>query len=154
MDKRIKYSAPNDRDFLFYLRGRHIYTFCGTLTPHYEPLYDKNGVDGKQAFFSIDNLGRNIPTKHPNLLRTLLLVKSSVNFHIKMWAEGRADGTLPLIEFSQRLVREKYAPAFELDGTDMEVSMQLPEWVINAVENQKYKYGIYKPTSIFDIQRK
>lgn len=137
----MKYSKSNNRDFEFYFRNRKIFNFCGTAEPSFVPIYDKSGVDGKAAFFSIENKGINIPTKHPNILATLLLSKASVNFNIKMWAQGRADGTLPLIEFSQRKVMEVY-PHFEIeyDKNDMENNMGLPKWVIEAVENQKYKY--------------
>lgn len=136
----MKYSKSNERDFLFYLKGRHVFHFSGTANPAYLPIYDKNGADGKKAFFSIDNNGKNILTKHPNLLTSLLLTKASVNFHIKMWAEGRTDGTLPLIEFSQRIAQQKYPHLnIEMDGTDMENFLNLPEWVIKAVENQKSK---------------
>lgn len=135
----MKYSKENERDFSFYFKNRKQFNFCGTLYPKYVPIYEENGVDGKQAFFSIENNGKNIPTKHPNLLSSLLLSKSSLNFNIKMWAESRADGTLPLVLFSKRKAKEVYDQEF--DGPiDMEEQMSLPEWVIEAVENQKSKF--------------
>lgn len=144
----MKYSASNERDFKFYLSNRHEFNFCGTsdADSRFKPVYDKNGVDGKKAFFSIENNGKNIPTKHPNILSALLLSKASVNFNIKMWAEGRAEGTLPLIEFSQRTAIDKYPHLeIEFDGNDMETKMKLPKWVVTAVENSKSQF--YKSTS-------
>lgn len=147
-----KYSAANERDFKFYLNGRHVYKFAGTLMPSNQAIYDKNGVDGKAAFFSIENHGRNIPTRHPNLLSALLLVKASVNFHIKMWAEGRADGTLPLIEFSVRMAKQRYPDSsIEDPGTDMERDLELSEWVIKAVENQKIHHYTNEMRSLFNL---
>jgi hypothetical protein len=117
----MRYSKSNERDFSFYLSNRHSFNFSGTLNP-VEPVYDKDGVDGKEAFFSIENNGKNKPTKHPNILSSLLLSKASVNFNIKMWAESRSDGTLPY-----HLL------------LDIQREFKAPDWVITAVENQKAK---------------
>jgi len=119
----VKYSKANERDFKFYFKNRQVFDFCGTLNATHQPIFDINGVDGKEAFFSIENNGKNKPTKHPNLLRALLLSKASVNFNIKMWAEGRADGTLPKIEMPS-----------------LQKEFDLPDWVLTAVENQKNQY--------------
>ena len=63
------------------------------------------------------------PTYEPNKLKTLLKTKGSVNLHIKMYAEDRAKGYLPKIEF------DKICTEYDL-----------PSWFIDAVENQKKKY--------------
>jgi len=152
----MKYSKENNRDFNFYLKNRHVFTFSGTLHPKNEALYNKDGVTGKESFFSIENNGKNKPTKHPNILKSLLQTKAAVNFQIKQWAEGRADGTLPLFEFSKRKYGESslYNPLIveQSDGLlewvngepvyykDVETRYNLPEWVVEAVENQKKKY--------------
>jgi hypothetical protein len=59
----------------------------------------------------------------PVLFKKLLNTKASINLHIKMYAEDRARGYLPKIEFDD-MCREIY----------------FPNWFINAVESQKYKY--------------
>lgn len=139
----MKYSKANERDFKFYLTNRKVFSFCGTGRDSITntPIFDKRGVSGKHAFFSIENNGKNIPTKHPNLLSSLLLAKASVNFNIRMWAEGRADGTLPLIEFSQKTASIKYPHlSIEIDGKDIETELNLPQWIVTAVENQKGRF--------------
>lgn len=78
-----------------------------------------------QAFYIIESKGyRNkISTTDSKKLKRILRTKAAINLQIKLWAEGRADGTLPLLEF-QEILKEYKAP----------------QWVFEAVENQKYKY--------------
>lgn len=85
--------------------------------------YDKNGVDGVEAFYQFDSRGRIIPTKHPNILLTLLKSKGSCNLHIKMYAEDRASCNMSLIEFRALCIYFK-----------------APKWFREAVETQKMKY--------------
>ena len=79
----MKITIKNKRDIDLYLKNRNNFTFSGTLEPSYEPIYSKDGVIGFVAFLSIDNNGKNIPTKNPELLRVLLKSKASLNFQIK-----------------------------------------------------------------------
>jgi len=90
-----------------------------------EPLIvpDKNGVDGIEAFYNIDTLGKILPTKHPTLLRRLLKTKSSINLFIDMYADDRSKGRLPLIEFRGMCIQWK-----------------APEWFYFAVEKAKHRY--------------
>ena len=87
--------------------------------------YDKNGVDGKEAFFQWDSNGKIKPTKHPNILHTLLKVKGSCNLHIKMYAEDRAACNMNKIEFRALCIHFK-----------------APQWFREAVETQKMKYWV------------
>ena len=58
-----------------------------------------------------------------------------------MWAESRVDGTLPLCLFSQRIAKEKYSNyKFNDDIIDMETELELLPWMVEAVENQKFKF--------------
>lgn len=86
-------------------------------------IYNKEGVNGKEAFYQWDSNGKIVPTKHPNILFTLLKTKGSVNLHIKMYAEDRARGLFPYIEFRAFCIKYK-----------------CPSWFREAVENQKCKY--------------
>lgn len=119
----MKYSEKYERDFKWYLSVRHIFNFDGSLGK--DIPYDKNGISGKECFYKFDTLGKVLPTKHPNLVRTLFKVKGSVNLHIKMYSEDRAKGILPRCEFEQ-LCRE----------------LNSPEWFGEGVEKQKLKWGI------------
>jgi len=118
-----KYSPNFERDFKFYFDNMDKFTFCGTLNPNFEAIENTNGKTAKEVFYLIDSTGKNYPTSEPELLNKLLLCKASVNFHIKMWAEGRVDCTLSYIELSE----------------DYKLEYGLPDWVITAVENQKIK---------------
>lgn len=124
----MKYSENFEKDFLFYIRNRHKFKFDGR-SEYYDKrgnnliVHDPNGVDGKKAFYAYDSEGKILPTRHPNLLTTLLRTKGSVNLHIKMFAEDRAHGRYPYIEFRAFCI-----------------SIGAPQWFREAVENQKYRY--------------
>lgn len=119
---RKKYSDNFNRDFNWYLKVRHLFTFDGKA--YIEPKFSNKGVSGKEAFYLYDCQGtRIVATKHPNIFRILFKVKSSVNLHIKMYAEDRAKEILPDTLFEE-LCKE----------------INAPEWFIKAVENQKKKY--------------
>ena len=123
-----KYSPEFERDFSWYLKMRTMFNFDGNAN-YYDKkgqniiVYDKKGVSGKEAFYKWDSSGKIIPTRHPNILHTLLKTKGSVNLHIKMYAEDRANGLFPLAEFQ-----------------DFCTKYNCPIWFITAVENQKFKY--------------
>lgn len=123
-----KYSLEFERDFKWYLKMRAMFNFDGSngyLNKKGQDIivYDKNGVTGKEAFYKWDSNGKILPTKHPNILHTLLKTKGSVNLHIKMYAEDRAKGLFPFIEFRAFCI--KY---------------NCPNWFKEAVERQKFKY--------------
>lgn len=141
-----KYSKSFERDFDFYFRNAMHFKFCGTQTHKYKAVFSANGVSAKEAFYNIESKGENTPTTEPYILDMLLLTKASVNFQIKQWAEDRASGYLSKIELSQRL-SEVNVDDLILTHTqsgsyyfkDLETYYGLPEWVLNAVENQKKK---------------
>lgn len=121
------YNANFERDFKWYMSMRHRFNFDGSAgywNKKGENIiqYDKNGCDGKEAFFQWDSNGKIKPTKHPNILRTLLKVKGSVNLHIKMYAEDRAACNMGFIEFRALCIHFK-----------------APLWFREAVERQKVK---------------
>ena len=129
----MNYSVGFERDYQFYLKNLNIFNFCGTLNAKHEAI-PGGDMSAKECFYFIESQGKNFPCSEPELLNALLLTKASVNFQIKEWAQGRADGTLPLMEFSQRLANTSYA-----DIVDIETEYDLPQWVINATEKQKIK---------------
>jgi hypothetical protein len=117
----MKYSNNFNRDFNWYLQMRHQFNFSGKDE---KVVYDKDGIDGKKAFLLLDSQGKLKPTRHPNLLKALLKTKGSINLHIKMYAEDRANGRLPKMLFQKEII-------------DI---IKPPQWFVNAVEQQKYKY--------------
>lgn len=109
------------------IRVRQAFTFTGgKLRFKYKTdaiNHNLNGCNGFIAYFKNESTGQIPPTRHPNILNTLFTVKASLNFQINEWAEDRASGLLPRICFDD-IVKE----------------LQLPEWVVRAVENQKVTY--------------
>lgn len=160
-----KYSENFERDYNFYLNNIGNYKFCGTLMPKHTAIYSDVGKSAKEVFYLIDSTGKNHPTNEPKLLNDLLLCKASVNFHIKQWAEGRADETLTFEEFAGDgetlewrvdVVRNKYfwwMPTWmkkifglldkkipiPIYGSSMAKRYGFPSWVVDAVEKQKEK---------------
>lgn len=119
----MKYSYKFIRDLNWYIKVRHLFSFDGHQ--YREIIYDPKGIDGRKAFYLFDSEGKLKPTKHPNILRSLIRTKGSVNLHIKMYSEDRAKGLLPLIEFR-----------------GMCIKLKAPEWFYFAVE--KSKHSLYK----------
>lgn len=146
------FSKNFERDYNFYLKNLDEFNFCGTLNPKHSAIEDTNGLSAKECFYYIESQGKNKPCREPKLLNALLLTKASINFQIKEWAQGRADGTLRLIEFSKRLIsdfgiyvnEDIQTLAWENEEPvyyrDIETQYNLPEWVVNAVEKQAVKY--------------
>ncbi len=123
-----KYNPNFERDFSWYLSVRNIFKFDGQSAYYNKkgaPIiqYDKDGVSGKEAFFQFDSNGKIKPTKHPNILHTLLKVKGSCNLHIKMYAEDRANCNLNKMEFK-----------------DLCIQIRAPKWFWISVESQKIKF--------------
>ena len=117
-----KYSKRFVEDFKWFLSVRHAFSFDGRLDK-YDIEFDIHGVNAMDAFLKLDAYGKIVPTKHPNILKSLIKTKGSVNLHIKMYAEDRAKGILPKILFND--IIEEY---------------KAPTWFVDAVENQKNKY--------------
>jgi len=138
-----KYSENFERDYKFYFDNIEHFTFCGTSTSKFKAIADENGKSAKEVFYSIDSEGKNLPTCEPELLDKLLMCKASVNFNIRQWAEGRADGTLPFCEFAgdgETLEWEvKDGNPIPIYKKSMAIVYGFPDWVITAVENQKSK---------------
>lgn len=111
------YSKNFERDFEFYQNNLDLFDFSGSPAPGV--VYDPEGPSAKRCFHIFDSEGKLKPCSEPELLSRLLLAKASVNWHIKAWAEGRADGTFPGIEFY---------PFLESIGA--------PDWVTKAVNRQ------------------
>lgn len=143
----MRYSAAFERDYEFYFRNRDNFSFSGTQNPKFVAIPLPDGKTAKEVFFLIESRGRNEPTCEPELLNQLLLCKGGVNFMIKQWAAGRADGTLTLGELigyppptptAQRLMAECGHEETE-DTLSIKDQYGLPDWVIMAVEKQKEK---------------
>lgn len=119
----MKYSIGFERDYNWFLKYKDEFAFDGAIDTGDKVVFNKNGKSAKECFFLFDSRGKIVPTNESNLLFQLHKAKGAINFQIKIWAEDRASGVLPKIEFA-KIIEE-----FEL----------LP-WMIEATERQKYKY--------------
>ena len=117
----MKYSKNFERDYNFYLKNRNVFNFCGGQTK-YQAIPDEKGYSAKECLLSIDSTGKNIPCCEPELLNKLLLCKASVNFNIKLWADG--------------IKRETFLP---MDLLEIQREYECPRWVVDAVINQAKK---------------
>lgn len=145
MSRRHKKHPQFEIDYQFYFSQRHQFNFCGAdIKSAYQiqypndpeslgndedgsPIlwaipYSKEGKIAKECFYRLDSEGKRLPCFEPELLVELLTCKAGVNLQIKIWAEGRAEYTLPLDELME------YVEHFKC-----------PDWVLKAVENQKQK---------------
>ena len=125
--KNKKYSLNFERDYNWYLNHKDIFTFSGSVDR-------KNYLEGnksvKECFYIYDSQGKLEGCEDNDLLKKIFKCKESINFQIKEWSIGRADATLPKIEF-EKVIKE----------------YDLLDWMIDAVERQKIKH--YKDIKIF-----
>lgn len=144
---RKGFSPQFERDYNFYFNHKDTFTFAGTdvkrdyniqFPGEPEPMevdddgvlkplpftvpYSPTGKSAKVCFYQLDSEGKCKPCSEPELLVQILRCKASVNLNIKIWAQSRAEYTLPLIELQEYL--DFY---------------QAPDWVLTAIENQKAK---------------
>lgn len=111
----MKYSDRFNEDYNFYMHNIEILDFCGS----HVDLVPQGNTDVKKAFFLWDSQGKINNCENPELLRKLMITKKSVNLHVKMWAEGRLEMTLP-----------------KCDWEDIVKEFNLPEWAIKSCDNQ------------------
>ncbi len=81
-----QYSDRFNEDYQFYFDHRKKFTFCGQITPDF--VYNKDGVDAKEAFYQLDTYGKASECSEPELLKEILRCKKAVNWQIKEWVEG------------------------------------------------------------------
>ena len=117
----MKYSKNFERDWNWYVKYKNVFTFSGSADKKVEMC--ENGKDAKFCFHMLDSQGKLTPTTQPELLVSIIRTKSSINFMIKEWAQDRAKGYLPKLEFNT-IARE----------------YELSDWMVNAVEQQKFKH--------------
>lgn len=116
----MKYSKNFERDYDWYLKYKEVFTFSGSPR---KKIKEGGLYSAKEAFYLYDSQGKLNPCTETDLLQQILLCKESINFHIKQWSEDRAKGYLPKTEFDS-IIKE----------------YELLDWMVNAVERQKYKH--------------
>ena len=122
--KLKKYSNNFNKIFNFFLQSyrRGLLTFCGS-----EVIveYDPNGPDCKEGFrlhedgyFKL----KTIKSRHPNILRSVLIAKKSWGLWVQEWTDGIVDWTF---------TKEEILSQF--DG------IEIPESFMNDFENVLHK---------------
>jgi hypothetical protein len=145
----MKYSKEFERDYEWYLKNLDTFNFDGANTYINKKGLDiivpnEEGLTAKECFYLYDSQGIIEPCREPELYKQLLKCKGSVNLHIKMWAEDRAKGYLPLLEFNNTIDEElrclEWINNEPVYFKDMKTRLGLLDWIVEAVEKQKYKY--------------
>lgn len=111
-----RFSARFERDWAFYtalpLR------FHGGIIPL--TALDPAGADAKEAFWRLDSTGVTPPCREPEALRAARQAKASLNWHIKVWREGIAEGTFTSAEIIADLETHTVVPPWVREALDPE----------------------------------
>lgn len=96
-DKKLnKYSDNFNEIFNFFLKSyrKGILRFCGSIVT---VEFDINESEGKNTFRKFDNGqysgGKPIITKHPNIVKGVIVGKKSFGLWCDQWADGISEGT-------------------------------------------------------------
>ncbi len=128
--RRTRHSENFNEMFSFFLKSyRHkILDFCGSEVI---TIFDKNKGDGKFCFKSFDNgiyskeeISKGIKTKHPNILKGVIIGKKSWGLWKNEWSDGISEGSFTKKEILQQ---------FE------ERNIKIPESLMLDFENTIYK---------------
>ena len=101
-----KYSNNFNEIFNFFLKSNRkgILSFCGAIV---KVEFDVKESEGKNTFRKYDNGqysgGKPIITRHPNIVKAVIVGKKSWGLWCDQWAEGIAEGT-----FLQREIIEEF----------------------------------------------
>ena len=137
--ERKKYSELSNQIFTFFLSSYRygILDFCGVdvLTK-----MDINEWDSKYCFRKFNNGEYSkyepIPTRHPNILKGVIIGKKSWGLHVKMWSEGISEGL-----FTKKEILQQFD----------ECNIIIPEPLFNDLINHINKKNVtnYNPLCIY-----
>src|ERR1700679_1469064 len=147
MSRKNRAHKQFEIDYQFYFSHRYTFTFAGSdIKDSYKIQYpgelekivkdesgeeesipwaipySEKGKTAKECFYKLDSEGKKFPCSEPQLLVEILNCKASINLQIKIWAQSRAEYTLPLFELQEYMAH-----------------YSCPDWVLKAVEAQKAK---------------
>lgn len=109
--------------FFFFLNSNRsgIITFCGT---HTDIIYDPNGPDCKEGFRLYEDGyykgGKPITSRHPNILKSVLIGKKGWGLWAQEWTNGIVDWTF---------TKEEILGEFE------KVKIEIPEPLLKDFDN-------------------
>ena len=128
--RRKNYSESFNEIFSFFLKSYRckILDFCGSEV---RTRYKKNGQEGKFCFKSFDNgvytkdqIYEGIETKHPNILKGVLIGKKSWGLWKNEWSDGISEGL-----FTEREIIQQFT----------DCNIQIPESLMTDFHNTIYK---------------
>lgn len=108
-------SKHGKRDWTFYNENKEKFNFSGVNL--LQIPFDEKGYSACECFYFFDTTGKLTPCREPQLLSTVINCKKSINLHIKMYAEGIAEGSFSFNELFSEFANP-------------------PEWVKRAMLNQ------------------
>jgi hypothetical protein len=92
--------------FTFFLQSyrKGLLTFCGSIV---KVEFDVNESEGKNTFRKYDNgqyqLGKPIISRHPNIVKAVIVGKKSWGLWVDQWSDGIVEGT-----FFQREIEQEF----------------------------------------------
>lgn len=133
LDRKLsKYSDNFNEIFNFFLSSyrKGILTFCGSIV---NVEFDVNESEGKNTFRKFDNGqysgGKPIVTRHPNIVKAVIVGKKSWGLWCDQWADGIAEGTF----LKREIIQE-----FENKG------IRIPDSLMKDFEDRVYRKIIKK----------
>lgn len=107
--------------FFFQVNRRGLITFCGS---NIEVEFDPNEVSGKECFRLYEDGyykgGKTIITRHPNIVKSVLIGKKGWGLWVDQWTEGIVDWTFTKEELLNEFVK---------------VNIEIPESFLKDFEN-------------------
>lgn len=97
----MKYTKKFNDYYEFYLLNSSYFNFCGREIC---VEYSCNGVSAKEAFYQFDTNGKHVATSEIDEYTNVMRCKASINFHIKMWAEGFLDINMTIDEYLEDMI--------------------------------------------------
>lgn len=100
-------------NFFYQINRSGLITFCGSnIESRNKIVFDPNGDEGKYCFRKIENgqykPDEEIKTRHPNILRSVLIGKKGWGLFVNEWSMGISEGSFLkreiLEEFSNRKI--------------------------------------------------
>ena len=121
-----KYSQSFSEIFTFFLQSyrKGILTFCGSSV---DVIFNVSEIEGKNTFRKFDNGYYNsqpIITRHPNIVRGVIIGKKSWGLWLNEWSDGIVEGSFR----KQEILKD-----FE------DLGIKIPESLLKDFENRIYQ---------------
>jgi len=119
-------------NFFFIVHRKGIITFCGSII---NVQNDPNGIDCKECFRLYEDgyykMGKPIITRHPNIVKSVLIGKKGWGLWVDQWTEGIVDWTF---------TREEILDEF--NKLDIEIPESFLKDFDNTIERKKRKRNL------------